>query len=1061
MNQIDLDILALHIEAQNAGLVVRRLSDQYAFESFEVSATNEAVIGTKGRLRRCFPGPAIAVGQDRLADATFLEPLTDLLAKLDFEAPEEVCPTTKKAGSKVVEVRDTVHPRLVTEMLTGILRAVGKPLEVGRIHKHTRDDVLWHKTLKPWRRSPVWLILRVALQTSLFSRNERNPHRRYKTMMLVFLTYVLETAWRANLPSDILFIMTAKISRRMLKLEQADSNAWTNYIEKVTVTVQKGLTRKWEALEKNPDPQATQRNWIPSNLSFHDDTRLRISKLKLYLVKMRQRSALTSTTQAFTSNCQDRISPVSLILPQLSPVGFNSDKTHLNHIDLESWVCHSLDTWLHANIKSKDACMALGTLIDNYIRDASYFYTEEPEEISMVILTSMELWIALDKCALHQHPLLHKYDPEFPPTIFEPLLLPKKPQMERLSRVEKYLATRRQAAESGYPSIFRTHDSKESFAVQYFEQSLHHQQLRQEIERYAREERSKKLNELAERRRKYQVMLKESESMTCETFTSYRRGRPYTGHDRNCQKCDLKSRAEELSITIHEWPLPQQDLQAKAVVFELYVPVDFGQWRDTTFSLLVDLLTNKCDVPSRGRGGNTGGEMISLYSYSGLSGYSRSRAERVQLASSTKPFIVSHYNSMKVSRANETNIFVNNGLNYRLHEYNKHQWTDELLGRCNIRGKCTQKIPSGLYEKFQFAVDKTSHTSNEIIAGQSECPAVLTVHEHYAFGTLRAGHRLQWRNIARELAAYVLNFNCQEVHILVTQAAWQAGPSSDDICRESHIDLEEKEFGRSLLSVLSNAVHAIESNWQNVIAARTFVALTSRLLSLCACVDVRDGCFRLLRRARAVLLRWCRELTQNLQHGQEEEELARLSRRTLEIALTCYGTFDVDLSHLSSLITSDEDVADVTEVSVTIHDRCPAATDGLPPSIKILLRRHRRVACLLEPTLRERITKSPNGLNSTVARLWMGYKPGSSWEALGSPNERWLMTKTSKQSNISSVPVHYNLLDGTLLVNGSPLTRLPLTYEAHPTFRRIFGEVSKIRSFRHEFDQLMPQPENF
>ena len=46
-----LDILALHIEAQNAGLIVRRLASQFIFESFEVSPTNEGVIGAKGRLR--------------------------------------------------------------------------------------------------------------------------------------------------------------------------------------------------------------------------------------------------------------------------------------------------------------------------------------------------------------------------------------------------------------------------------------------------------------------------------------------------------------------------------------------------------------------------------------------------------------------------------------------------------------------------------------------------------------------------------------------------------------------------------------------------------------------------------------------------------------------------------------------------------------------------------------------------------------------------------------------------------------------------------------------------
>lgn len=1040
--RMNLDILALHIDAQNAGLIVRRFSDRYSFESFELSPTNDAVIGTKGRLRRCFPGPAVAIGQERIADTSFLEPLAELLANLDTETPEEVCSTTKKAGSEVIEVRNTVHPRLVTEMLTGILRAVGQPLEVSRIYKHTRDDVLCKSTSIPWRRSPAWLFLRVALQTSLLRPKDKDPHRQYKSLVLFFLAYVLESARKVPLPSDMFFIMTAKISRRMLKLEMTDGNTWMDYIEKVTEAVQQDLAHRWDLLEKDPDPQGTQLNWLPSQLSFLDDTKLRIPKLRPYLAKMPARSALTSTTKHFKSDCRPRVSPFVSSLPALNFSGIDSSQTRLNLIDLELWVCRSLDDWLHTNLRQEDACTALTKVIDTYISVASSVYADEPEEISLMILTSMELWVALDKCTLHRHPLLHQYDPGFPPSLFEPLLLPKKPQMERLSRLEKYLARRKQAAVSKYPSIFQSIDSQQSFAVQYFEQSSRHQKLRQDIEADAKIKRSEKINELAKKRKEYQDMMKRVDGMLCETFTRYRRGRPHQVHNRHCQKCELKSTAERLSIDIHEWPLPQKDLQAKSAVFELHAPIDFCKWRDITYSLLVGILSIERDVPSSDRSGHIGGVMISLYDYSGLSKFVGSRAGRVHLASSTKPFTVSHYRDIPVFQASEKNICVNNGMNYRLHDSDKMKWTSELLGCCDVRMKCTLKLPAGVYEGLQFVVDSTSHTSNEVIARQAECPAALTMHEYYAFGTLRSGFRLQWRNIARELTACVLNFNRQEVNILVTQAAWQVGPISGDLYRESHVDLEEEEFGTSLLSVLNNVVDTIESNWQSVTAARTFVALASRLLSLCTCNEVRDGCCLLLRRTRAILLRWSRELGEKLQKGQEkEEELKNLSRRTLEMALTCYGTFDVDLPHLSYLIGSDEDIADATECSIIIHDRCPAVIDDLPSSIKILLRRHRRLACLLEPILREKITESRGGLDSTIGRLWMGYKPGLPWTALETPSERWLTTETSKQDDFSSMPIHYNLLDGTLLVNGSPLTRLPRSYEAHPTFHRLFGEV--------------------
>lgn len=989
----------------------------------------------------------MAIGQDRIADASFLKPLAELLAQLDTETPEQVCPTTKKAGSQVVEIRNTVHPRLVTEMLTGILRAAGQPLDFPRIYKHTRDDVLWTNALEPWRRSSVWLFLRVALQTSLLRRNDEEPHRRYKSFMLFFLAYVLERALEDSLPSDMLFIMTAKISRRMLKLETADRNAWMDYVEKATEAAQQELARRWNSLENNPDSQATQVDWLPSQLSFLDDTQLRIPKLRPYLAKMLVRPALTSTTHQFTSDCRHRIPPNSLSLPDLSLfAGLDGSQARLNLVDLELWVCNSLDNWLHANMKRKDACAALADVIDKYTSVASSAYADVPEEISLMLLTSMELWVALDKCTLYHQPLLHDYDPEFPPSLFEPLLLPQKPQMERLSHVEQYLDTRKQAAVSGYPSIFRSIDSTKSFAVQYFEHSSDHQKLRQEIEAHAKNERSKKITELAMSQQQYHNLMNQSNGMSCQTSTRYRRGQPYTIHSPSCQKCNLKSEAGNLAIEVHEWPLPKEDLQAKAAVFELDVPIDVSRWRDTTYSLLVGILSGRRDAQFPNRGKDTGEIMIPLYKYRGLEKFAKSRAKRVQLASRTKPFIVSHYRQQKVSQASETNVCVKNGLKYDLHDSDKMKWTEELLGFCGVLEKCTLKLPAGRYETLQYVVDSTFHTSNELIARQADCPEALTMHEYYAFGTLRSGYRLQWRNIARELTACVLNFNCQEMHILVTQAAWQAGPISGDVYRESHVDLEEEEFGRSLLSVLDAAVDAIESNWQSVTAVRTFVALASRLLSLCTCNEVREGCSRFLRRARAMSLRWARELGQKLQNVQKEEELKHLSRRTLEMALTCHATFDVDLLHLHYLINSDEDIADVTECSIIIHSRCPAVTIDLPPPVKNLLRRHRRLSCLLEPVLRKRIIESRGGLDSTVGRLWMGYKPGSPWTALETPSERWLVTETSSEDDLSLMLIRYNLLDGTLLVNGSLLTRLPHSYEAHPTFCRLFGEVRHVRS---------------
>lgn len=45
-----------------------------------------------------------------------------------------------------------------------------------------------------------------------------------------------------------------------------------------------------------------------------------------------------------------------------------------------------------------------------------------------------------------------------------------------------------------------------------------------------------------------------------------------------------------MKVSVHEWPLPSNRLQAKSTVFELNVPRPFGCWWDITMFFLVDVL---------------------------------------------------------------------------------------------------------------------------------------------------------------------------------------------------------------------------------------------------------------------------------------------------------------------------------------------------------------------------------------------------------------------------------------------------------------------------------------
>ena len=391
-----LDVLAFHIRSQNAGLIVRRLPQQFSFESFELSPTTKAVMTTKGRLRRCFPGPAIAVSQDRVADSSFREALAQLLTELDANTPKEAWPVVKKAHSEAIEVRDSIHPKFITEMLTGILRGIGQSVDAARIHKRTRDDVLWDSAFKPWRRSPLWLMLRVALQTSLMTDTD-NPHKWYKSFMIFFMAYILQRALKASLPSDILFVMAAKISRRVLKIGIGDEPHWIRYVHGTIEATHLELRSRWSTIEQNKDPFGTQGAWKPSKLSFYDDTQLTVSTLRPYLGGIATRPTIPSDHGNFKSDCRPRIKQRNSTFPQLDLL--TTDGPRLFLADLELWVQDWLGDWLVANQDLEYTCTLLAELIENYSTTAASHYAENPEDTSLMLLTSIELWVALDKCA--------------------------------------------------------------------------------------------------------------------------------------------------------------------------------------------------------------------------------------------------------------------------------------------------------------------------------------------------------------------------------------------------------------------------------------------------------------------------------------------------------------------------------------------------------------------------------------------------------------------------------------------------------------------------------------
>lgn len=223
--------------------------------------------------------------------------------------------------------------------------------------------------------------------------------------------------------------------------------------------------------------------------------------------------------------------------------------------------------------------------------------------------------------------------------------------MSQLDRIERYLVQRRRESKLSFNFLFQDVNTEKCFAARQFDRSPRHKELRRQIEVEAGDERAAKKQELTEKRRQYQDLMGQSNRANCEYVERRKKGRQATRHSKSCQKCQLKSRAQNLTITVHEWPLPDVDVEAKSAVFELDVPTVISRWRDTTYSILVDICSPMPSLFRRSQQGMDREMKYHLLGYTGLSNYAISRRGRLQLGSTAKPFVVSHYGKKKVSES--------------------------------------------------------------------------------------------------------------------------------------------------------------------------------------------------------------------------------------------------------------------------------------------------------------------------------------------------------------------------------------------------------------------------
>ncbi|KAH9056908.1 hypothetical protein EDB87DRAFT_1157643 [Lactarius vividus] len=1010
------DVFVMHIRAQNAAVIVRILIDHVRFEIFEVSPLASSVMPINGKLLCSYPGPAVQISSDIFSNECFLRELASFLIQMDVDVLDSTA-IVVKAGSTVREVRESAHPRYISELLVGILRGFGHPASVDRITKRIGDEVLLKDAYKPWRRSPLWLVIRVALQTSL----DRDL---YKTFILFFHAHLLRICIQSDFPSETLYMMRAKMARRLSKMGPAASD---DVYQAVYDT-----TKETEALLQNRRSsfQATQSvspSWHPEKLDVVRDTVMTLKNSRRYLMNALRPGPHRYTQKQFTPSHSPRLLDVfdlgCFSDGRLTAVVAMDGRIALG--DFELSVERYLDIWVGSRQHDQNAPDVIASCVEQYYASARKTYHANPEDNSVMILTIMDLWMALDKLTTRQYPLLTSYSPEIPQDFLHPVLLHRSSSLRRARIIEKYISQRHQDT-SCTTSIFSDKATELSFAVRHFRDSPKLQELYADISRRAEQQQEEKRAELSDLNERWRSLKDAASTMDHDYFKDYE-GNLVHGC---CQKCQINNQANRLKIDVFEWPLPQATVEAQLVVFELSPPRAFSAWREITYKILRDIGLPKAHDTDRPK--------LLLDAFSALKHWAvRNEYHRITIGSTTKSFRdQTHYKKVQIP-ADNSDVLLNNGLFFKLYDRKANSWAARPFLGTTIANLCTPPTPvSSPYEKMHPFVCGTHHTSNEVIAGQTDCPPELTPHEYLAFSGLRSGPRLQWLNMARELSSPSLSFRREEVHTLITQAAWHLGPLSDGV-REWHADLGLSSFGWALLRELEDLLGRIEANWLEEVTIRSIALITSRLLSAAHDCDIRQRAYILLRKARSVAHKWINQLSSKLDITEDEGLRTNLRRRLCTLAATCFSTYDVCMTHVPSMLHGDVDVAIAVHCAVIVHDNTPSdIDDDCSRHFIRLLNRHCRLLHFLESSLRECVPSNQPGFDQGVASLWPGFRRqiSSNWHVLPSPNSRWISCVVD-----GGQEVHYNLLTGELLISGNPLGRLPQDFIQHSVYKSVLG----------------------
>lgn len=1008
------------------------------FEAFEASATAPAVLDTNCALEWSFPTRSVAISESEFDNDSFQNSLADFLEQASEVAFDQFAARAYKGDKMVVESRDTPSPALVTEMLMSFLEANGRAFPVYAVHKRVRDDVILGSSETPWRRSPYWLALRVALQRIILTWCDDDPntsHIHFKFLMCIIFSHFLADCHSAIHPEKVLMLQ-AKLCRRLAKLQtemleappaleqlyRREFSKQRSFFESTLIAAKRAITVIWDAHKRNvtrPIPL------LPSRASQSDLT-LKLSNSGRKLQDLLARGVIETSRH-------DYLDPPSFAEGTMTQINNVASRCYKLVVCSHEAISALSYPWPSPEVK----CVGIAQALIEYMDAVGTYYVGDAILMSQYLLNLFELWVVLDSIATRIYPLLRQYHPAFVPEALEMLCLMTRMDLKRLFQVQKYIRGRIERCSKPDQTIFSNPYSETAFPASFLKDRLAGSDLRSACARIeAASERSKdaKRKHLDQLMADFDKLSAEIKKGVCCCTRM-----PDGSLDvRGCKRCWKARCRKRLKVGVHEAFLPENGTHKAAILFELKMPEPLQVYRNVTWRLM--LLGKKDAIRDDAA--------IVLADFGPLQKFQgNKRVTSLTLASRKKSFLQTHYRELKLPKS-EAEVLLPFGPSFTYYDTEHGVWPDEYCGVPWYHHLLGSWLPQSISDPFADAslyMENTERPSSyEIAAHQDACPKDMSSSEFTAYQRAISGTYRRWIVLVSELGSTNLSLSGGSTLKLFARLALQAGPANTDTASEIlgkvHSIFQDVGFCESLEHQIRLRLNALDSGRKDMICMSILINLGLRLHHLCPS-DFRKHVAKLLRNIRELLSQWISQLREELRSTDNGEVARKAASGAFWASLLCRQTFEVFDSGENEPCFGEEEALHLFRASIALSENLIVNLDDLSTDLRQLLDQDMIRAHSMRNKIREWTLENSSALEKAINETWtdagsLKSRSFSTWNFLD--DGHWLTSRTIATGQVSSQAIHYHALQGHFLIDGKPLGRLPLEIREQQGISELF-----------------------